>query len=60
MDLDDDLRQCVAAMIERHGCEAADVARQFAEAHFALAADEIGEFWAVIAELIAREIGSIS
>lgn len=60
MDPDDDVRQCVAAMIRRHGSRAADVAQQFAEAHFALEDSEMGEFWAVLAALIREEIGSIS
>jgi hypothetical protein len=60
MDPDDDVRQCVAAMIRRHGGQAADVAEQLAAAHFALDADEVGRFWAVLAALIREEIGTIS
>jgi hypothetical protein len=59
MKRDDDLHQCAAAMIRRHGARATEFAQICAEAHFALDEPETGAFWAALAELIQQKIGSI-
>jgi hypothetical protein len=53
---EDEVRQCVEAMIARHGRRAAEVAQRFADLHFILDERETGEFWSALACLLRRRL----
>jgi hypothetical protein len=56
LEADEDLKQCVDAMIERHGRRAAEVAQRFADLNFILDEPETGGFWAVLACMLRRRL----
>lgn len=51
---DDALTRCARAMIRRHGSNAAAMARHLADAHRAIDAAEIAEFWNAVAQEVHR------
>jgi hypothetical protein len=49
---DEDVRDCVRGMVNRHGLNAMSVAKIFAEAHRAAGEDESATFWDLVADAV--------
>ena len=52
---DKDMSGRARAMIKRYGRAAAQIAEQYAEAHFAAGENETGAFWSAVALTVRKE-----